>query len=187
MIDTARTIEIAGSPMKLVILLIAGIVMTFVSVAIAVPLIADFEAGFVVKLIGYSGAAFFGLCTLIAAARLVRAKGPVVTISADGIRDTRVAAETIPWRAVRGISTWDLQGQKVMVLAVDPAVDRTLTLTRIARWTRGANRALGADGLCVSATGIKIDYDTLYAASVAYARGHGGVGLKVISPGAAPR
>jgi len=41
--------------------------------------------------------------------------------------------------------------------------------SRIARWSRGANRALGADGLCVAAQGLTIKFDSLLALSMAYA------------------
>lgn len=67
----------------------------------------------------------------------------------------------IPWNAVTGISTWQYRGQRVLVLAIDPAVEGRLTLTRIARWSREPNRALGIDGLCVTATGLNINYDAL--------------------------
>jgi hypothetical protein len=77
--------------------------------------------------------------------------GAVVAITPEGIRDGRVAAELIAWSAVSDIAIWENRAQPVMVLAVDPAVEAGLTLTRVARWTRGANRALGADGLCVTA------------------------------------
>lgn len=182
-IDTSRTIEIAGSPAKLAILLACGVAMTAASVAIL--LIPDFRDDWIVRVTGYFGAAFFGLCTLIAIVRFMRAHAPVVTISADGIRDTRVAADIIPWSAIRNISTWSFQGQQAMVLEVDPAVEKGLALTAIARWTRKANAALGADGLCVSATGLKIAYDTLFETSTAYARQHGGP--RAISLGRGPR
>jgi hypothetical protein len=71
---------------------------------------------------------------------------------------------------VRNISTWSYQREKAMVLAVDPAVEDQLTLTAIARWTRGANRALGADGLCITARGLKISYDALLDTCIAYAQ-----------------
>jgi hypothetical protein len=170
--DTSRTVEIEGSPAKLAILLVCGVVMTAVSVALL--FIPDYRDDWFVRSIGYFGAGFFTLCTLIAVVRLWRARAPVVTISPQGIRDTRVAADTIPWRAIGRISTWSYQGQSAMVLAVDPAVERGLKLTTIARWTRKANAALGADGLCVSASGLKIDYATLLATAQAYARQHGG-------------
>jgi hypothetical protein len=118
------------------------------------------------------GVAFFGLCTWGILRRLLNASGPVVTLSPEGIRDTRVAKEPIPWSAVTGISTWEYRGQKAMVLAVSPGVEDRLGLTRMARWTRGANRALGADGLCITAAGLKIDYATLLQTSQDYADAH---------------
>jgi hypothetical protein len=170
-IDTSRTIEIAYSPWKMLGLLAAGVVLTALSVVIAFELVpgvharaSDFH-----KLAAYVGMPFFGLCSIIAAWRLATQRGPAVTITPAGIRDVRVAAEPIPWSAVRGISTWQFQRQKIMVLAVDPAVERALTLTAIARSTRAMNARLGADGLCIAATGLKIAYDTLFETACAYA------------------
>ena len=48
------------------------------------------------------------------------------------------------------------------------AVEERLNLSRMVRMTRKANIALGADGLCVTAQGIKIDYDTLLSTSLKY-------------------
>jgi hypothetical protein len=124
------------------------------------------------RLVGWTGIVFFGLCTLIAAWRFIAQRGPVITISPDGIRDIRVAADVIPWRAVRHISTWSYERQSAMILAVDPAIEAGLSLSTIARWSRGANTALGANGLAVTAGGVKIGYDALLATSVAYWQAH---------------
>jgi hypothetical protein len=144
-----------------------GIALTALSAAIAIDWIRG--GGLLIKLLMYVGVAFFGLCTIIAAWRLFTERGPVVTITPAGIRDTRVAPELIPWSAVKRISTWEYERQKIMVLAVDPAIERTLTLTAIARSTRGINPILGANGLCIAATGLKIEYQTLFEIACAYA------------------
>jgi hypothetical protein len=81
---------------------------------------------------------------------------------ATGLRDVRVAPQTIPWSAIKSISTWQMQRQMVLVVAVDPAVEQYLTLTRVAQWMRAANRRIGADGLVISAHGLKIGYPTLF-------------------------
>jgi hypothetical protein len=47
------------------------------------------------------------------------------------------------------------------VISVAPAVEERLGLTRMARWTRGANRSLGADGLCIGAQGLPLSFDDL--------------------------
>ena len=56
------------------------------------------------------------------------------------------------------------------MLAVEPDVEAAIGLTRIARFTRQPNRALGADGLCLGAQGLKIKHDALLALIMAYAQ-----------------
>ena len=166
-VDTTRTIEVRGSRLKLVLLGALGIAMTAVSVWVAWVGLAS--PGSFAQLAVWVGGPFFGLCTAIAFRRLATAGSVVLTLSPDGIRDTRVAAEIIPWTAVRGMGTWAMQGQKILVLDVDPEVEKRLSLTRMARWSRGANAKLGADGLCIAATGLEIGYDKLLEAATAYA------------------
>jgi hypothetical protein len=170
MIDTSGTLHIDSSPWKMLGLFAAAILMTALSGAIALRLLPGVAPGSLHEFIGYIGLLFFGLCAGLLIWRSIRQRSPVVTITPEGIRDTRIAAEFIPWRAVRNISTWSYQRQKIMVLAIDPAVERQLTLTSIARWTRSANRGLGADGLCLSAQGLKISYNALFETSTAYAQ-----------------
>jgi hypothetical protein len=165
--DVTRTIEIAGSPGKLILLVALGVLMTAASAAIAFGLIPDVDI--VVLIISYFGVVFFALCTIILVRRLLGARSPVVTITPEGIRDTRVAADLIPWSAIRSLTTWEYAGQKVLVLAVEPTVEQKLTLTTIAQWSRAPNRALGADGLCVTAQGLQTDYDTLFRICTDYA------------------
>jgi hypothetical protein len=170
MIDTNKQLEIAASPWKFVGLGLIGAVLTMVGAVMAFGLIPGSPAaGSFHQFIGYVGFLFFGLCTAILVWRALTSRGPVVTITPDGIRDSRVAWEIIPWTAVLHISTWTHSGQKIMVLAVDPVVESQLSLTRIAKMTRGANKALRIDGLCVTAQGLKMSYDDLLRTSMAYA------------------
>ena len=171
-VDTSRIVEIEQSPGKMIFLLVLSVLMSALAVGMAWLLARDSNGSFTAFLV-WVAAVFFPLCTILIVWRLFTTRGPVVTITPDGIRDTRVAAEFIPWSAIAGISTWQHSGQKVMVLAVDPVVERTLTLTAMARWTRGANRALGADGLCVTAQGLRTDYETLLKTAVEYASQRG--------------
>lgn len=170
--DTSRTIEIEKSPFRL----LAAIAVCLLFVALGAALAFGYldRADSWSLFYGWASMVFFGLGAVRGIWRLLISTGPVVVIGPQGLRDTRVAAEFIPWPAVRGISTWAYRGHKVMVLAIDPAVEKRLTRTRMARWTRSANAAVGADGLGVAAAGLKIEYDTLLATSIAYARAHGG-------------
>jgi hypothetical protein len=170
MVDSRRSVEIEGSPVRMLGLAVLGFLMTALSAAVALHAFPNVPPGSFAEFAGYAGTVFFGACTVLGLWRAFTTDGPVVTIAPDGIRDSRVAAELILWSAVNDIKIWESNGQRVMVLVVDPAVEAGLSLTRIARWTRGANRALGADGLCVTAQGLKMGFDELLATSLAYAR-----------------
>lgn len=167
MTDTSRTLTIESSPGQQFRLVGLGVLMTAVSVIVVfLPGVPTFG-----KLVGgYFGIVFFGLCTGVALLRLLSSRGAIITISPEGISDTRVAAALIPWHAVTRISTWQYRGQKCIVLTLEPGVEAGLGLGRIARWTRGANRLLGADGLCIVASGLKVDHETLLQTCRDYAR-----------------
>lgn len=164
-IDTTRTIKVHASPMKMTLLLIAAVGMTAAGVLISVMEMPDQpDAG----VFGPFAAAFFGLCSVIIAWRLLVERGPVIVISPRGIRDTRVARELIPWRTIREISTWSYESQRILVLDVDPEAEKSLGLTTAVRWWRGVNRALGITGLCISATGLGMGYEDLLQICAAY-------------------
>ena len=162
--DTTRTIEFHASPSRLLTLLAFSAMSTGVAAVLAFRLFPNLPSDPAVVSAGYSGLVFFSFCAAVAIWRLLAQRGAVVTLSPAGLRDVRVAAEPIPWRAVKGISTWQMQRQMVLVVAIDPADEARLTLTRLARWTRTANRKLGADGLVVSAQGLTVGYPTLFYA-----------------------
>jgi hypothetical protein len=167
-IDTTRTIEVRQSPWRIAGIILIGIGFVATSVFI---LPAHGIFGWV---IGWTGVAFFGLLTLIAAWRMVTLLGPVVTISPMGVKDVRVAANLIPWSAIRNVTTWGAYNQPAIVLAVDPAYERTLKLTRMTRLTRRMNAAVGADGLCIASQGLKMGHSALFETITAYwQRAHG--------------
>ncbi len=163
-------VEISTSRAKLIALVIAAVAMTVASALIAFRLLpsSQFFSGSYVQPVGYVGMAFFGLGTLLLLWRLSTAHGVVVTMDAEGIRDTRISDKVIPWSAVRNISTWQRQSQRVMILAVDPQFERQLNLSRFARMARQASRALGADGLSIGANDLKIGYDALFDTATAF-------------------
>jgi hypothetical protein len=171
MVQTSDVMEIKGSPVKLIGLFALGVLMTALSAALGFGWI---PAGPIAEAVGWFGLVFFGPCTAICVWRLLTASQTLVTITPHGIKDIRVAADVVPWSAVRNVSTAEVQGQKFIVLAVDPSIEQQLALTLAAKWSRAPNRMLGVDGLCVSAIGLKIDHDTLFRACVTHWRATGG-------------
>jgi hypothetical protein len=168
-IDTSRAVEIEASPMKLLGLAAIGVALTALSAAAALRVFPKIQPGSFAEFFGYVGVLFFGACALVAVWKALTSHGPVVTITQEGIRDRRIASDLIPWSAVNDISTWQHRRQRFMVLAVDPAVEAGLDLTRMARWTRNANRGLGADGFCLGTNDLKIGFDELLATTIAFA------------------
>lgn len=164
-IDTTQTYVIVHSRGKLLALLAGAIGFTALCIFLATKMGNSNDPRVVVI---YAGIVFFGAGAVTLLYRLMQS-GPVVTISPEGITDIRVAARMIPWSAVRAISTWSYKGQNVMVLAVDPAIEPELELTRMARWSRKANKSFGIDGLCVAASGLATPYDWMLRTSMAYA------------------
>lgn len=173
-IDTTATRDIAASPGRLLMLALGSLAFVvggwYMIEATSGTTRYSRE---MIALVGYASMAFFGFCLAIAIQRLLTQRGTVITISPDGLRDVRVSPDLIPWAAIQSLSTWQMQGQQVMVVAMKPGEEEKLTLTRIARMSRGANARLGADGLAVTAQGTKIGHDELMATTIAYAQRYG--------------
>lgn len=104
---------------------------------------------------------FFAAASIVIARQWLGTSGPVVTLTDSGITDIRIAREEIPWTSVHNLAQWQYGRQKSLVLSIDPAVEERLTLTRMARWSRGPNLSLGVDGLCVTASGLNTNFDHL--------------------------
>jgi hypothetical protein len=160
--DTSRTIEFHASPTRLLTLLSFSAMSMGIASALAFRLFPNVPNDPAVVSAGYSGLFFFSFCAVVAIWRLLGQRGPIVTVSPEGLRDVRIAAETIPWPAIKSISTWQMQRQMVLLVVVDPEAEARLTFTRLARWTRSAHRQLGADGLVISSHGLKVGYPTLF-------------------------
>ncbi|MBR1088076.1 hypothetical protein JQ621_11440 [Bradyrhizobium manausense] len=109
----------------------------------------------------YVGAVFFGLATFRMLWRLVAARQPQVFISRIGIRDTRLADETIAWSAVRKIFPWEQRGRKFVVLKVDPLIAQRFSRGFATQALALLNKALGTDSVIVDAGGLTMGAETL--------------------------
>ena len=164
--NAVNTVEIKGSPGKLLGLTALGILMTAASGFIVVgPDLAT--AGSLNQFFGLVGVLFFGACTIVAVLRFLQASKVVVTLSNTGIHDLRLSERLVPWETIKDIGVWQMSGQKIIVLKVPQKTEADIGLTRMARWSRGANTKLGADGLCIATSGLKISHDALLAAITA--------------------
>jgi hypothetical protein len=166
-IPTTGTVEIEYSRAKLFGL--AAIGLLFVAAGAAMVL---FPGPRFQVFIGYFAAAFFGLGAIKAVWSLLCSSGPIITITPEGIRDTRIASKFIPWSGIARISTWSYRGNKALVLMLKPGVNEEVALTWLARLTRIPNYLVGVDGFAIMATGLKTDYQTLLQTILSYARAY---------------
>ena len=173
MADTTRTVEFEGSAERYFMLVFCAVLMAVVAIAIALPASPGLHDSFIIRLIFYSVAAFFRLCAAVALRQLPKARGTVLTISPQGLRDTRIAPETIPWSAIENISTWAFGSFAAMVVKVDSATERRLSLNVMSRLARRPNGWFGADGLAIGPVGLKTSYETMFDTAYAFWRAHG--------------
>jgi hypothetical protein len=172
-IDTEKTLEIAASPVKLLLMAFGGLIFVIAGYFMTQATVDTTRASAeVVRVIGYVSIAFFGPVTALIVWRLLTQRGTVITLSPAGLRDVRVSPDIVPWPTIANISTWQHSGQSVMIVALLPGEEAKLRLTLIARLSRRANAKLGADGLAVAAQGTKIGHDALMAATIRYAKAH---------------
>ncbi len=118
----------------------------------------------------------FGSIFVAVAGHLYRLRGPVVTLSPEGFRDLRIAAETVPWSVIEGVSHQQNRIGEMIVLEIAPAAEAKLNFTILARVLRGVHGLFGVRGLIVTAAGTSIGEEDLLAAIVAYGRAWHGSG-----------
>jgi hypothetical protein len=173
-IDTNATLVIEKAPMKLAgaalgsaAFVAAGAFMTQATTGTS-----RYSADSVV-LWGWVTVVFFGFCLLMILWRLLTQQGPIITLSPHGILDVRVTHVVVPWQSVARIFTWSHSGQSIMIVGLHPGEEQKLKLTTVARVSRRANAALGADGLAITSQGTKFSHDALMNTAIAYAQAHG--------------
>ena len=109
----------------------------------------------------YLGAGFFGLATCKVLWTLISSRDPVVFVTRVGIRDIRIADDTIAWRSVRDISLFRYSSQKIVVLQVDPLLAERFEGGFLKRVLTLLNKPIGADGVLV-AGGLTMDGEALF-------------------------
>ncbi|QAU45367.1 hypothetical protein EAS56_28440 [Bradyrhizobium guangzhouense] len=154
-------LAIGYSVLRLLKMLAVGLLVTLVCAAIAfnwlhVKTLSEFQiAG------SFLGVVVFGFVTCRTLWRLVSTRQPVLFITRVGIRDTRIADDTISWRSVRDISAWHYRRHMIVVLKLDPLVADRFDVGLLKRIVSMMNKAVGAEGMLVNPGGLTMDGETL--------------------------
>ena len=161
-------IEIGYSWKRLVLLLAGGIVLTAGSAAMAFHLFPDMHVDAFYTAVGYFGLVFFGFAILKIGWLLLTARGPVLFIDRNGIRDLRVSQDVIPWSAVEQIAYDEVKKQPFVLLKVTPGLEKQLTAGAGKRLMKAANHAIGVDGIVINPAALQVDAPTLFEVCNAY-------------------
>ena len=127
-------IEIQRSPRKIFWIAVLSIVMTAVSLfLLLLPIYSNRVVGadnqVVLYLVGGIGTTFFGLTMLLILRKLMQSRGPALRLSAEGMCvGTALKPLDIPWRVVRAVSSFNIEGTDMVTMRVTQ--DDYLTLNR---------------------------------------------------------
>jgi hypothetical protein len=146
---------------RLFMLLGAGLLLTSLCAALAFSWQYGKDITTLQIAICYFGAVFFGLATCKVLWTLISSREPVVFITRIGIRDTRIADDTISWRSVRDMSIFRYRSQKIVVLQIDPLLAERFEGGFLKRVLALLNKPIGADGVLV-AGGLTMDGEALF-------------------------
>jgi hypothetical protein len=166
-------IEIGYSRKRLLVLLAGGIILTAGSAVMAFHLFPDMQVDAFYTAVGYFGVIFFGFAILKTGWLLLTARGPVLFIDRNGIRDLRVSPNVIPWDAVEQIGIGEVKKQAFVTLKVTPALEKELAASAGRKLMRAANHALGVDGIVINPSGLQVDPPTLLEVCNAYRAAYG--------------
>jgi len=166
--DTPDEVEIGCSSSRTLLLGALASTMTLLSASIAFDWFGDGGLDRYHALAGYVGLIVFGAATCRLIWLLLPARGPVLLIGRYGIRDLRVANEFILWDSIVEVSTCEYRRRKFIVLKITPALEQQLFVSKARQAMLHANRAMGLDGIAISAGGLTADFGSLFDACTAY-------------------
>jgi hypothetical protein len=167
-------VAFSASPGRSLLMVAGSIGLTLLGAAIAFGYLGEVAPWSKEWLAGWTCLVFFPVCGVLALKQAMT-QGAIVAVGPQGVRDTRISPDWIPWTAITGVSAASMRGTRFLMLRVDPAFEATMTLTRVARLGRPANAALGYHGYGVSAVGLSGGFDALSRAiKDGWARAHTG-------------
>ena len=156
----AGTTYIHGSPIKNAVY---ALIALFLALPCALVLEDIFAGHRALPLVGIIKLSFFvvvvGTFLLKAVRNLVR-RGPVVSITDDGLTDLRISPDMIPWSAVTAVALSSPRRTNFVRLSLEPEFERRYA----GSYMRRLDRACGYTGAAVRPQGLKTTSAELLAA-----------------------
>ncbi|WP_371818576.1 STM3941 family protein [Aminobacter sp. MDW-2] len=161
------SVEFRASVVRLALIFLGSLVLA----ALAVWMARNAEIDPFRRLVGWLGAPFFLLCAIISVLRSFNR--PVVIVSPDGIQDTRISPQFIPWTAVESVSTIQVRDVRFIVLNLSAPAYANLQLSSLTRITSRSNQAYGMDCVHIGTVELPVKFDEFHSTVTSFARARG--------------
>jgi hypothetical protein len=156
-----------GSTSRMQPLVAPAATMTLISASIAFDWFGYSGIGRYHAPVGAAGFAFFGLATCSILAQPFAPKGLALLIGRCGIRDLRIANESILRDSIADVSACDYRRRKFVALKIVPPLELRLFITKSIQAMLHANRAMGVERVAIGVGGLMTDFDTRFGACTA--------------------
>lgn len=158
-VDASHDLEIGQCVTRQRLLVAAGFAMTLLSAGLAFDW---WDSVAYDTALGYAGVAVFGPITCWLIWMLPAERGPVVVVTAYGVRDLRIGNDFLLWDSIAEVSADECRGHRMIVLTPTPAMQRQLC-------TSGAQMRCAQDDrqsgrIVIRSEGLATDFDTLLRA-----------------------
>jgi hypothetical protein len=144
--------------------IMAAILLTILSIAIAFHLVPKATYGNFEQLAGFAGVLLFGSMILLCSARLFQ-NGPIVEIGEQGIRDRRVSPDVVAWETIDDMQVIKVREQYSLRLQLRaPSKLNRTWLNRVV--------TSGASHMSINMAGLNGSFDDLVRAIGQYRKVH---------------
>jgi hypothetical protein len=110
--------------------------------------------GIVANVVGWLGAAFFGLGFVALPRAFFRTRDPVVIVGPDGIDDRQFGVGFIPWSDVTALTIHSIHGTKFLSVYVENSESYLSRVSATRRLGAKANESLGYAPITLSFVGL---------------------------------
>jgi hypothetical protein len=170
--DALQTIKIKSSFSRPLQHIAMCIMLSVCSIGMVISELLQSEPEDLIDYIAWVGSFIFPLLALRLIWRLVKTGRDAITISPEGLCDRRLANETIPWKNINDVATWNENREQTIVLGIDPQQVDQLGRGIKSRIIRSSLFHM-PKGVYIDGKVLTVDFDRLFEMVATYHRRYG--------------